>query len=227
MALRANLPSHGYLGAARVAGGGRDVTWRPTTYTAGGRVGSIGHRKGLANVSTSTLNELEDWMNNLSHSIEALRYGMGALTMILARVNHAQSLERSRGIYDPYRQRNQYAWKIPVRMISTRYFRGWKIKRLAPGIWMVYNDSREAYFIEFGIHIGSNRVRRPVRKLSLIWTLRWAERSRIYHRVWDDVFMPRRGGRIGMTGTTLGNAYAGVGVQSPAQNMGGYQGGSF
>jgi hypothetical protein len=106
------------------------------------------------------------------------------------------------------------AWKIPVRRITQRYYKGWKVRRLAPGAWILYNDSREAYFIEFGIHprgkfssiektkAGASphgyfvkRVRRPIRKLSLMKTLRFMDQSRAGERIWEASFAPFRPGR--------------------------------
>jgi hypothetical protein len=57
--------------------------------------------------------------------------------------------------------------------------------------WQLYNDSREAYFIEFGINPHSyRRVRRPIRKLSLMRTLRFAQGTGVYHRIWAQIYLP-------------------------------------
>jgi hypothetical protein len=67
---------------------------------------------------------------------------------------------------------------------------------------MLYNDSREAYYIEFGIHptgsirateaghIFVMRVRRPIRKLSLKKTLAFVDSTRAAHRIWEVSFAP-------------------------------------
>lgn len=80
------------------------------------------------------------------------------------------------------------AWKIPVRRITQAYYLGWKVRSLGPAVWILYNDSREAYFIEFGIHTSLRRVRRPVRKLSLRKTMEIMLRTSAYHRIWVDIY---------------------------------------
>jgi len=140
------------------------------------------------------------------------RWGMNALVMLMARTNQAFAQEMSRGPNDPQERLNNAAWKLPVRRITSRYYKGWKVRRLAPGVWMLYNDTREAYYLEYGInHVGagftvsyrdgrtyikgSRRVRRPVRKLSLIKTLKFMDTTRTGERVWEQIFAPFRPGR--------------------------------
>jgi hypothetical protein len=139
--------------------------------------------------------------------------GVNALSRILARVDQAFSLEMSRGPVDPHETGVRYvghrfvsgpggverqpiysptAWKIPVRRITSHYYHGWMVKRMAPGVWMVYNPTREAYYIEYGIHVSRRRVRRPIRKLALIKTLKYADRMGVGNRVWEMIFSPFR-----------------------------------
>lgn len=80
------------------------------------------------------------------------------------------------------------AWRIPVRRITGRYYLGWKVRGLGGATWQLYNDSREAYFIEYGIHTSLRRVRRPIRKLSLRQTLNFMMRTEAYHRIWMDIY---------------------------------------
>lgn len=96
-----------------------------------------------------------------------------------------------------YQRSNPRAWKIPVRRITGKYYIGWKVKRAGRYAWVLYNDSREAYYIEFGIstvgwgagrHVPKGRVRRPIRKLSLLKTLRFMQTTSAYQRVWSNIF---------------------------------------
>ena len=164
-------------------------------------------------ISEKTFNDIDDWIKAAEASGRNIRYGMNVLTMLMARTDQAFSQEMSRGPYDPQMRNSGAAWKIPVRRITGRYYQGWKVRRLAPGVWIVYNDSREAYFIEYGINRrggggtdvsgrggvtyskGSRRVRRPVRKLALMKTLRAMDRTHAAHRVWEVVWAPFRPGR--------------------------------
>lgn len=144
-------------------------------------------------VSVDDLNTIEDYIRDLGHVSRNLRFGEALIARVLSHVQLGFAQSLSGGPVDPQQTNPGAAWKIPVRRISEDYYRGWKVKRVAPGWWQVYNNSREAYFIEFGINprasVGTP-VRRPIRKISLIRTLRFADQSRIGHRVWWQVFSP-------------------------------------
>lgn len=71
------------------------------------------------------------------------------------------------------------------------------MRKLGFGDYLLYNSSREAYYIEFGISqvgfggtrsVPRRRIRRPVSKLSLIKTLQYMEETSAYHRIWVDIF---------------------------------------
>jgi hypothetical protein len=122
--------------------------------------------------------------------------------MALVHLGFAQKY--SAGPVDPLQQNPEAAWKVPVRRISGRYFFGWKIRRVTLGVWQVYNDSREAFFIEFGIHrnpttggVSARRIRRPINKLSVQRTLRVLAASPLANRMWADVMFPPPGMRSG------------------------------
>jgi len=169
----------------------------------------------IAHISTETFDQIEDYIRDLQLVKLNVQPGMEILTMMLAYTNQSFAQEMSRGPVDPRMKNNKAAWKIPVRRITGRYYKGWKTKRLKPGLWMVYNDSREAYFIEYGIHPTGSvrqtkkrgpggyrggtkftlRVRRPIGKLSVIKTLRFIDTTQVAHRVLEQVTEPMRPGR--------------------------------
>jgi len=168
---------------------------------------------GVFRISPETYESIEEWIQAAEQSGRNIRFGMNALAMLMARTNQAIAMEMSRGPNDPQERLPNAAWQIPVRRITSRYYKGWKVNRLAPGVWMLYNDTREAFFIEYGInHVGpgmtvtyrdgrtyiksSRRVRRPIRKLSLIKTLRFVDQTRTGERVWEEVWAPFRPGHV-------------------------------
>lgn len=179
-------------------------------------------RDSIIFLRTSTLDQIDDFINDLQSLGRSIVPGMEILTSYLAYTNQSFAQRLSAGPVDPRMQNPKAAWKTPVRRITGRYYKGWKTKRLKLGLWMVYNDSREAYFIEYGIHPtgtktetpGGNtftmRVRRPIGKISVIKTLRFADMSRVSERVFETVLEPMRPGRtykkrgegIGMSGMT-------------------------
>lgn len=140
-----------------------------------------------------------------------LRVGMMELCRMMAFVNQGYARKMSFGPEDPTGRNSELAWKIPVRRISSRYYLGWKVKPIRDG-WAVYNDSREAYYIEYGINwLGEGRrVRRPVQRLSLKKTLEYMQSTQSYHRIWAEIFRYR--------GHTIGFSQQ---IQSPGVMRGG------
>lgn len=185
-------------------------------------------------LSIEGLDQIEKYIRDFGHVQRNLQYGMNALAMYLARGHQGFAQAMSRGPMDsrrnmriltgrhfiagtsgpatpvPHYQSN-LAWKIPVRRITSRYYQGWKVRRILPGVWQSYNDTREAYFIEYGIHPSPRRVRRPIRKLALVKTLRWADNSRVSHRIWETIYAPLRNRPY----TERGQLLATTNVQSP------------
>lgn len=174
-------------------------------------------------ITDGVFNDIDAWIRAARASGRNISYGMNVLAMFSARTDQAFSQELSRGPLDPQERNPGAAWKLPVRRITGKYYSGWKVKRIAPGAWIVYNDSREAYFIEYGInHVGSSyvsgrggkvyaknsrRVRRPVRKLALLKTLRALDNTNAGSMAWEVIFAPfgrtRSGGRRGFPGVGL------------------------
>jgi hypothetical protein len=133
---------------------------------------------------------------------------MNDLVHRMALVNQMFARKMSFGPYDPNERDSKAAWRLPVRRISQRYYLGWKVKQRGQGWWILYNDSREAFFIEFGIsRVGASwaiagqrqerlghrrtperRIRRPVRKLSLRKTMAYMMQTNAYHRVWCEIY---------------------------------------
>lgn len=173
------------------------------------------HRGQLISIDRDSINGLENAIRWAQVEVpQQARRHLNRLVQTMALVNQSYARKMSFGPLDPYRRRDQDAWRTPsqgIRRISQNYYFGWKVRGIAPGVWQLYNDSREAYFIEFGIHTSNRRIRRPVRKLSQLRTLRYMMTTHAYHRVWSDIYLsPRRGrnrGRGGFTQT----------IQSPAK----------
>lgn len=156
------------------------------------------NRGALLSVDKDTINGLEGMIRWAEVEVpRQARAHVGDLAHRLALVNQMYARKMSFGPHDPYQRRPDEAWRPPgqgIRRISQAYYFGWKVANSGPGWWTLYNDSREAYFIEFGIHTSNRRIRRPVRKLSQIKTLRYAMTTHAYHRVWSDIYLgPRRG----------------------------------
>jgi hypothetical protein len=137
-------------------------------------------------------------INNLEQAIAwsesvplRLRFWMNELVFYMALINQGYARKMSFGPFDPGGLNEELAWRSPdegIRRITQNYYLGWKIRQVKPGVWQLYNASREAYFIEFGIHTSLRRIRRPVRKLSLRKTMDFMMSTEVWHRVWVDVY---------------------------------------
>jgi hypothetical protein len=155
-------------------------------------------------IMPETFDEIDSWIKAAQSTGRSIGYGMNALAMLMAYTNQAFAKQMSAGPVDPRMQNPGAAWKVPVRRITSKYYTGWKVSRMAPGVWMLYNDSREAYYIEFGIHPTGSlratekgytyvmRVRRPIRKLSLKKTLSYVDATQAGARIWETSFAPFR-----------------------------------
>jgi hypothetical protein len=147
-------------------------------------------RRAFIQITDESYNQIEEyirWAETVG-SRRNFAFGMNALVMMMAYTNLGIAQKMSAGPVDPQMRNVSAAWKIPVRRITENYFFGWKVRRIGPATWELFNDSREAYFIEFGIHQSNARVRRPIRKLSLRKTLARMEGSAIYHRIWAEIY---------------------------------------
>ena len=152
-------------------------------------------------IDTQTFENLESIIKDCELSGRRVKTAMNVLCQVLAYTGLAQAQRRSRGFVDPRETAPHMAWKIPVRRITSAYYHGWRVRRITFGVWEVYNESREAYYIEYGIHTSARRVRRPIAKLSLLATVRMADP--VIHRFTNWVF-----------------AWGRASVQSPAMTMG-------
>jgi hypothetical protein len=164
----------------------------------------MGVGRDALHIGPELFNGIENYLRWAEGVPGRLRVGMDVLVRFMAYVNMGYAQRYAAGPVDPRQQRPELAWKLPVRRITGRYFFGWKVRRMGLGIWQLYNDSREAFYIEFGIHRNpvtgqpaARRQRRPIQKLSLLRTVKFLEATEVYNRVWASVVMPPPGQRVG------------------------------
>lgn len=142
---------------------------------------------------------LEDMIAYCESVPKKLPWAMDKLAKYMAYTNLAIAQQMSAGVKKAPRDTTR-SWMIPVPRITWRYFLSWHVKRLRMGTWVLWNDSREAYFIEYGIQrnpqtgqVSPRRMRRPIQKLSLLRTMKAIQSTAVAHRVWSDVFWPKPG----------------------------------
>lgn len=159
---------------------------------------------GLFQITPQTINGIEAYIRWAQYEVPRnLPVYMDRLAHFMALKNQGFARRMAFGPLDPDGRRTELAWRTPeqgIRRISQNYYLGWKVRKLRQGHYRLYNASKEAYFIEFGIsevgfgenrHVPKGRIRRPVRKLSLIKTIRFMATTQAYHRIWTDIFRSR------------------------------------
>ena len=152
------------------------------------RSGSI---PGAVGLSTETFREIDEL-------ISALRTGsrewgaamdLGAQALAMASKGIVQSYYRGVVIRPQDARRVPSTFAIPVRRVTQATYKGWRTRRIAPGVWELFNEERGAYMVEKGIYRGGNGGRRrPVLKMSAVATLRFVQRSRFGNRIMAETF---------------------------------------
>ena len=162
-------------------------------------------------ISRRTFENLENWIRDNEASIQKVRYGTDVLVRLCVLVVKAEAQKRTMGPVAPNRRSNPaLAYRIPVQRITGRYFAGWTVRRVRWGAWVVYNEERAAYMVEFGI---GQRVRRPVLKMSVIGMLKFLQTTRTADRFAEYIMAPRRSpnGQFRSFEQRVGSAIVGMG----------------
>lgn len=161
-------------------------------------------------IDRSVFRDIEDFMADNIASAQKMQQGMNMLMWGMALSTKGFAQEMSKGPVAP-RQRSvpALAYRIPVQRITGKYFEGWQHKRLGHAHWLVYNDSREAWLIEYGIY---QKVRRPIMKMAANKTLSMLQGTKTAERFLGWVVTPTQrgsGNPLGDTGQTLISRMAG------------------
>lgn len=181
--------------------GFRYATMPPGVFAFGGtlsrslRGSGTSRMRNAGALSPLIFEDVDELLSNLRYMSKQWRQAENLLIRMMAAAHKGLAEQKSRGmVVQDYRQGRP--WGIPVRRISEDYYRGWKIRKVAPGMWMTYNDAREAYFIEFGINPKATMtVRRPILRMSAIATLRFLQRTRMLERFTGATIGARRNQR--------------------------------
>jgi len=156
---------------------------------------------GLVEITPQSIKALEEYIRWMEIEVpQKLPIEMNKLVAYMAYTNQSFARRMAYGPYDPSAHHPELAWRSPaqgIRRITQRYYLGWRVRKIGMAHYMLYNSSREAYFIEFGVSrvgfggrrdVPLRRIRRPVRKLSLLKTLRFMAQTQAAHRIWADMF---------------------------------------
>ena len=141
---------------------------------------------GAFGIERRTFDELDQLIRSLRQGSREWNSAMNAATRLMAHTTQGHAIRYMSGPSVGARSPSDFS--IPVRIITGRTRAGWRVRRIAPGAWEVFNEERGARMIEFGIVAGGGGVRRPVLKMSGVATLRFIQRTRFAERMMADTF---------------------------------------
>jgi len=166
---------------------------------------------GAIGLSTQSLNEVADLIDNIKRGTREFDKAMNVGAEIMAKLTqgHAQTMYRGPQMNAQGARETPSDWAIPVRRITGRTMRGWRVKMVRFGAWECYNEERGAYMVEFGIVRGGGGVKRPILKMSGNAALEMAMRSRLGQRIYGKTFgeLQMNKGRFGNFGRLQGSVY--------------------
>lgn len=146
--------------------------------------------KAAFTITRQTFRDIENFIADNKASQMRARFGMDALINLCVLTVKAAAQKQSMGPVAPNRRSNPaFAYRVPVQRITGRYFAGWRVRKLGNATWMLYNESKEAYLIEYGLYM---RQRRPVLANSVIEMLRLLQTTQTGERFMDWILAPRR-----------------------------------
>jgi hypothetical protein len=153
--------------------------------------------RGVIEFTNETLKMLDDWYAWAKYVEKSqLPKAETAIARTMAMMAGGYAQKRSAGMKRAPNDTTR-SWKMPVPRVTSRYFLGWRVQRVTHATYILTNDSREAYFIEYGIHRNPatgepspRRIRRPVLKLAVRDMLEALYASRLGHRVWSSIIIP-------------------------------------
>jgi hypothetical protein len=151
----------------------------------------------LTRESMDAINDYVAWCENVQ--LRKLPQAEDIMTQFLAMLAGGIAQKYSAGMKRDPRDTTR-SWAMPVPRVTGTYFLSWRIQRLRRGTWILTNDSREAYYIEYGIHrnpqtgeVSPRRIRRPIFKLTFLRTMEAVRTTALSHRVWSNILIPRHG----------------------------------
>lgn len=143
-------------------------------------------------LSATSFEEIDDLIRAMKTGSREFNLVMDFAAQALARTTHAFVFKAYAG--PRIRARSGGAgyerstFGFPIRQITGKTARGWRVRRIAPGIWECFNEERGAYMVEYGIVRGGQSVARKPLKRSGIATLNFIQRTRFAQRIAADTF---------------------------------------
>jgi hypothetical protein len=159
--------------------------------------------------TAKTFENLENWIRDNQSSADKAAQGIDVLTRLLIGATTAAAQSLSYGPVAPNRRSNPaLAYRVPVQRISGDYFAGWTMRRVGRAHYILYNNTREAWFIEEGINM---RGRSAILKRAVLNMLKLVHTTNTGNRFAEYIMAPRRTnqGSYRTFAERLGPAFAG------------------
>jgi hypothetical protein len=135
-------------------------------------------------ISRQTFDEIDTLIRSMRTGSKEFSDVMGLAARLMAHTTQGYAMRYYRGAQAP----GGRAGTIPVRRITGASGRGWRVRRVSPGAWEVFNEERGAWMVEHGIVAGGGGVRRPILRMSGVATLRFIQRTRFAERIMSETF---------------------------------------
>jgi hypothetical protein len=166
---------------------------------------------GAMGLSTQSLDDLDTLIESLKVGTREFDKAMNVGAQMMAKITqgHAESLYRGPQYNVSGARANPSDFTIPVRRVTGKTYRGWRVKMVRFGAWECFNEERGAYMVEFGIVRGGGGKRRPILKMAGNAALDMAMRSRLGQRIYGSTFgeLQMNKGKFGNFGRLQGGVY--------------------
>lgn len=166
---------------------------------------------GAMGLTPASLNELETLISSLKRGSREFDTAMHVAAEMMAKITqgHAERLYRGPQMNALGARLIKSDFAIPVRRVTGRTLAGWKVKMVRRGAWELYNETRGAYMVEFGIVRGGGGVRRPILKMAGNAALETAMATRLGQRIYGKTFgeLQMNRGKFNNFGRMQGGVY--------------------
>lgn len=145
---------------------------------------------GAFGIDRQTFDELDTLIRSLRRGSREFQSVMNVTTRLMTHTTQGFAMMYMSGpeAVTDRGKRAPSSFSIPVRRITGRSRAGWRVRRLAPNAWEVFNEERGAWAVEFGIVAGGGAQPRPILKMSGVATLRFIQRTRMAQRIMGETF---------------------------------------
>lgn len=145
---------------------------------------------GAIGITRQSFDEIDTLIRSLRQGSREWGSAMDVATQLLAKTSQGLVQRYYAGqVIRPQDARNiRSTWGTPIRRVTQKTYRGWRVRKIGLGMWELFNEERGAYMVEFGVVRGGHGVARKPLKRSAVGTLRFIQRTRFGQRIMGETF---------------------------------------